>query len=184
MSKNETSISSEQMITLVYDELRRLAAIHLADEKAGQTLQPTALVHEAYLRLSGDAESIYWNSKGHFLGAAAIAIRRILVENARRKLSLKRGGDRQRQQLYDDLPVNLPEPLEDIIALDEALTKLAIEHPEVAELVQRLYFSGMTLPDAAEDLSISPRTASRHWAFGKAWLRREMNGNSDSFENS
>lgn len=138
----------------MYDELRKLAAAHLASEQPGQTLQPTALVHEAYMRLVGGSNPVQWDSRGHFFGAAAIAIRRILVENARRKQSLKRGGARSRQPLDDDLPLALPEPREDLLALNEALDKLAADHHQAADLVQLLYFTGLTLPEAAETLGI------------------------------
>lgn len=177
------SLAAEQLLPLVYDELRQLAAVHLSNEAQGQTLQPTALVHEAYLRLLGGETSKCWNSRGHFFGAAAIAIRRILVDNARRKKSLKRGGTLQRQELYDDLHPVLPEPREDLLALDEALQKLATTHPQEAELVQMLYFAGLTLPEAAEMLDISPRTAGRMWTYARAWLRREIESRTDA-ENS
>jgi RNA polymerase sigma factor (TIGR02999 family) len=168
--------AADRLLPLVYDELRRLAATHLASEQPGQTLQPTALVHEAYLRLIGGANPEQWNGRGHFFGAAAVAIRRILIENARRKQSQKRGGGFMRHELHDDLPPSLPEPQEDLLALDEALQKLAGVHSQAAELVQLLYFGGLTLPEAAETLDVSPRTAGRLWAFARAWLRREIEG--------
>ncbi|MCU0709528.1 MAG: sigma-70 family RNA polymerase sigma factor [Pirellula sp.] len=164
----------ERLYPLVYDELRRLAAAQLANERPGNTLQPTALVHEAYLRLIGSDHSEPWNSRGHFFTAAAIAIRRVLIDQARRKRSLKRGGGFVRQEL-DDFP-ELHEPIEDLLALDEALIKLASTHPREAELVQLLYFAGLTLPEAAQTLEISPRTAGRLWSFARAWLRREIEG--------
>jgi RNA polymerase sigma factor (TIGR02999 family) len=170
------SLASERLLPVVYEELRKLAAAHLANEQPGQTLQPTALVHEAYLRLIGGANPEQWNGRGHFFGAAAVAIRRILIENARRKRSQKRGGEFLKQELRDDLPLSLPEPQEDLLALDEALQKLAGVNPQVAELVQLLYFGGLTLPAAAQTLDISPRTAGRLWAFARAWLRREIEG--------
>lgn len=172
-----------RLLPLVYDELRKLAAAHLANEQPGQTLQPTALVHEAYLRLVGGANPEQWNGRGHFFGAAAVAIRRILIENARRKQSLKRGGDFLRQELRDDLPPSLPEPQEDLLALDEALQKLAVINPQAAELVQLLYFGGLTLPEAAQTLDVSPRTAGRLWAYARAWLRREIEGDNGDGEN-
>ncbi len=170
------SQAADRLLPIVYDELRKLAANHLAHEQPGQTLQPTALVHEAYLRLLGGSSPDQWNSRGHFFGAAAIAIRRILIENARRKRSLKRGGEFQRQEFHEQLPPELPEPLEDLLALDEALQKLSHEYPDIAELVQLTYFAGLTTTEAAEVLGISPSTAGRHWAFARAWLRREIEG--------
>lgn len=166
----------EQLLPLVYDELRKLAAAHLASEQPGQTLQPTALVHEAYLRLIGGANPEQWNGRGHFFAAAAVAIRRILIENARRKRSQKRGAGFLAQEWHDDLPLSLPQPQEDLLALDEALQKLAVVNPQAAELVQLLYFGGLTLPEAARTLDISPRTAGRLWPYARAWLRREMEG--------
>lgn len=163
-----------RLLPIVYDELRRLAAAQLASERPGQTLQPTALVHEAYLRLVGNENNATWNSRGHFFHAAAIAIRRVLIDQARKKRSLKRGEGFVRQEMVD-FPA-LPEPAEDLLALDEALTKLAIIHPRAADIVQLLYFAGLTLPDAARNLGISPRSAGRLWSFARAWLRREIEG--------
>lgn len=174
------SLAADRLLPLVYDELRKLAAAHLANEQPGQTLQPTALVHEAYLRLVGGSNPEQWNSRGHFFGAAAIAIRRILVENARRKKALKRGGDAIRQHLHDELPMILPEPIEDLIALDNALNQLGVVNPQAADLVQLMYFSGLTLREAAEVLDISPRSADRLWAYAKAWLRRELRGDDEN----
>lgn len=166
--------ANARLMPLVYDELRRLAASHLKTEKSGQTLQATALVHEAYLRLMGDGDAVNWNSRGHFFSAAAIAIRRILVDNARRKQSVKRGGNLAREPFHEALPVFLPEPKEDILALDEALERLTNAHPQAANLIQLLYFSGLTLSEAADAMEISPRTAGRLRVFARAWLRREM----------
>ncbi len=169
--------ATEELLPLVYDELRKMAERHLASERPGQTLQATALVHEAWMRLVGkdrEQAEVAWNSRGHFYAAAATAIRRILIENARRKHSQKRGGDLQRQPLDDQSAVILPEPLEDQLALDDALRKLAQTHPEAARVVDLLYFSGLTLPQAAATLGISERTAGRHWAYARAWLRREL----------
>lgn len=178
-------LATDRLLPLVYDELRKLAAAHLASEQSGQTLQPTALVHEAYLRLIGGANPERWNGRGHFFGAAAVAIRRILIENARRKQSLKRGGGFLRQHLDDEFsPTSLPEPHEDLLALDEALQKFAGVNPQAAELVQLLYFGGLTLPEAAQALDVSPRTAGRLWAYARAWLRREIEGDSTAGENS
>jgi RNA polymerase sigma factor (TIGR02999 family) len=165
--------AAEQLLPIVYDELRRLAVQKLAHEKPGHTLQATALVHEAYLRLVDGEREAPWNSRGHFLAAAAEAMRRILVESARRKHSLKRGGDRVRVEL-DGLALVGPEPREDLLALDAALSRLAATDRVAAELVQLRYFAGLTLPEAAECLAVSPRTAGRLWAFARAWLRREI----------
>src|SRR5262249_41272667 len=166
-----------QLLPLVYDELRQLAAHKLAHEKPGQTLDATALVHEAYLRLVDTDPAQPWSSRGHFFAAAAEAMRRILIDNARRKQSLKRGGDRARLDC-DELPL-AAEPREDLLALDAALNKLATTDRTAADLVQLRYFAGLTLPDAAEALAISPRTAGRLWAFARAWLRREIEGDGD-----
>jgi RNA polymerase sigma factor (TIGR02999 family) len=145
-----------ELLPLVYDELRRLATHRLSRESPGQTLQPTALVHEAYLRLIGDAGGAQWDNRGHFLAAAAEAMRRILVEKARRKLSLKRGWALVRQKL-DEAELLTPEPCEDLLALDEALTQLAAADRAAADLVQLRYFGGLTIPEAAHVLGISPR---------------------------
>jgi RNA polymerase sigma factor (TIGR02999 family) len=162
-----------RLLPLVYEELRRLAAQRLAHEPAGQTLQPTALVHEAYLRLVGGEQEADWDNRGHFFAAAAEAMRRILVENARRKGRLKRGGDLSRLDLDAD-QMAAPEIREDLIALDEALTRLAAADPQAAELVQLRYFAGLSIPDAARALGVSPRTADRLWAFARVWLLREI----------
>jgi len=167
--------AAERLMPLVYDELRKLAAAQLAREEPGQTLQATALVHEAYLRLVGGANPEQWNSRGHFFAAAAVAIRRILIDNARRKRSQKRGGELVRHQL-DEVTLTLPEPREDLLALDEALQKLAGIHSQAAELVQLLYFAGLTLPEAAQILGISPRRGRRLWTYARTWLRREIEG--------
>jgi RNA polymerase sigma factor (TIGR02999 family) len=168
--------AAEQLLPLVYDELRKLAAQKLAQEKPGQTLQATALVHEAYLRLIGTDPSRPWNSRGHFFAAAAEAMRRILVENVRRKCSQKRGGDRRRIDL-GDLAVETPGANCDLLALDEALSQLAAADPQAAELVQLRYFAGLTVPRAAEVLGISPRTADFLWAYARAFLLRCLGEN-------
>jgi RNA polymerase sigma factor (TIGR02999 family) len=165
--------AASRLLPLVYDELRRLAAQRLAHEKPGQTLQPTALVHEAYLRLVGDPPGQHWDNCGHFFAAAAEAMRRILIENARRKHSQKRGGDRVRVSLADVEPAT-PEPDLDLLALDEALTRFARTHPTKADLVQLRYFGGLTLAQAAQVLGISPATADRYWAYARAWLHQEI----------
>jgi RNA polymerase sigma factor (TIGR02999 family) len=165
--------AAERLLPLVYDELRKLAAQKLAHEQPGQTLEATALVHEAYLRLVDGEQAQHWNSRRHFFAACAEAMRRILVESARRKQSLKRGGDRARVE-FDRLPLAEPEPREDLLALDAALTRLAAIDRLAAELVQLRYFAGLTLPLAAECLAVSARTAGRLWAFARAWLQREI----------
>jgi RNA polymerase sigma factor (TIGR02999 family) len=162
---------------LVYGELRRLAAQKLASEKAGQTLQATALVHEAYLRLVGNSEERHWNGRGHFFAAAAEAMRRILVEGARRKHRLRRGGDRARIDL-DGLEVAAPERSADLLALDEALSQLAVADPQAAELVKLRYFAGLTVREAAEALGVAPRTADFLWAYAKSWLLQKVEGES------
>jgi RNA polymerase sigma factor (TIGR02999 family) len=167
--------TAAQLLPLVYDDLRRLAAHRVAHEAPGHTLQPTALVHEAYLRLVGDQGDASWDSRGHFFAAAAEAMRRILVENARGKRRLKRGGDRARLPL-EEAELLAPEPREDVLALDEALTELAAVDRAAADLVQLRYFGGMSIPDAARVLGVSPRTAERLWTFARAWLRERIAG--------
>jgi RNA polymerase sigma factor (TIGR02999 family) len=171
--------AAEQLLPLVYEELRKLAAQKLAQEAPGQTLQATALVHEAYLRLvaSPGRESAesgqHWDSRGHFFAAAAEAMRRILVESVRRKKSKKRGGDRERVPL-DQIEVALPSPTDDLLALDDALDRLAAERPAVAELVKLRFFAGLTMEEAARTLGISPATAYRQWSYAQAWLFRAV----------
>jgi len=198
--------AAEQLLPLVYDELRKLAAAKLAQEKPGQTLQATALVHEAYLRLVGQSasggreppgspvdespscgNSVHreadasrtpapaFDSRGHFFAAAAEAMRRILVERARRKESLKRGGGLARAD-FEEGEICAPEIHEDLIALDQALTRLTEADKQAADLVQLRYFAGLTLPQAAQALGISPRTAGRVWSYARAWLRQEIEG--------
>jgi RNA polymerase sigma factor (TIGR02999 family) len=159
--------AADDLLPLVYEELRLLAAQKLSQEPPGQTLQATALVHEAYIRLV-EAECRNWNSRNHFFVAAAEAMRRILIESARRKMSLKRGGDRQRIELDDVAALN--EDSSDLIALDGALAKLAAEDSTKAELVKLRYFAGLNIDQAAEVLGISRATAVRHWSFARAWL--------------
>ncbi len=168
---------------LVYTELRRLAAQKLAQEKAGQTLQATALVHDAYLRLVGGEDNQHWNGRGHFFAAAAEAMRRILVDNARRKRSLKRGDGAIRRDL-DEIEIAAPEPREDLLVLDEALDRLAVADSKAAEIVKLRDFAGLTLPEAAAALDVSPRTAGRLWAYARAWLRRQIEGENESHKNS
>ncbi len=167
--------AAEQLLPLVYDELRRLAAARLAAEPSGNTLQPTALVHEAYLRLVGSANGDQWDHRGHFFAAAAEAMRRILIDNARRRAATRHGGEMQRQVLDADAVPNA-EPREDLLALDEALDRLTAEDPLKANLVKLRYFVGLSLPEAAAALGLSERTAGRHWAYARAWLRREVEG--------
>lgn len=166
------SASAEELLPLVYDELRRMAGAKLAGERPGQTLQATALVHEAYLQLVGDAP-VAWRNRRHFFAAAAEAMRRILIQNARRKLSRKRGGGAIHEALRESrIAVQVPE--EELLAVDEALEKLASEHPESATLVKLRYFVGMTLEEVAAAMDRSPRSVDRLWAYARSWLRREM----------
>lgn len=164
--------ASAQLLPLVYDELRKLAAARMAGEKSGHTLQPTALVHEAYLRLVGGGERA-WDSRGHFFAAAAEAMRRIVVESARRKSRLKHGGGHERIEVeLSDLPTRLPP--DDLIALDDALIKLEQIEPVKARLVTLRYFAGLTIEQAAEALGISRVTAHRYWTFARAWLHQQI----------
>jgi RNA polymerase sigma factor (TIGR02999 family) len=162
-----------RLLPLVYDELRRLAAQKLARENPGQTLDATALVHEAYLRLVGSADAARWDNRGHFFAAAATAMRRILIERARSKQRKIHGGGRQRQELHPDI-VAVPEANDDLLALDKALAKFAERDAVKARLVELRYFAGLTGDQAAQVLGISPKTADRYWAYARAWLRREM----------
>jgi RNA polymerase sigma factor (TIGR02999 family) len=170
--KQGDQAAANQLLPLVYEELRRLAVRKLAQEKPAHTLQPTALVHEAYLHLLGDqGNARSFKDRGHFFAAAASAMRRLLIDNARRKRAQKRGGGRQRQQLD---AVAAPEPDQDLLALDEALEKLAAKDPLKAQLVELRYFAGLTGEQAAQVLGISATTADRHWAYARAWLRAEI----------
>jgi len=167
--------ASEQLMPLVYEELRRLAAQRMAQESPGQTLQATALVHEAYVRLIGGEQKKGWDSRGHFFAAAAEAMRRILIENARRKRGPQAGGHLQRIDL--DAALSLAEtPSQNLLALDEALQKFAGVAPERAELVKLRFFAGMTIPEAAAVMGISQATAERHWTYARAWLYCEILG--------
>jgi RNA polymerase sigma factor (TIGR02999 family) len=165
--------AAEALLPLVYGELRRLAAQHMSQEKPGQTLDATALVHEAYLRLVGVDQAERWNSRRHFIGAAAQAMRRILVERARTRNSLRRGGRRERVTL-DDVALLSPERPDEILSLDEALTRLAAVEPQAAELVHYRYFGGQTMSASAELLGLPLRSTQRLWAYAKAWLLKEM----------
>jgi RNA polymerase sigma factor (TIGR02999 family) len=162
-----------QLLPLVYDELRRLAAQKLAGERPGQTFQATALVHEAYLRLVGPAGGPKWNGRGHFFAAAAEAMRRILVERARAKGRAKRGGDWQRVS-FEELDVTTSVAPDQLVALDDALERLAALDPLAGELVKLRYFAGLALDEAAGALNVSTATAYRHWAYARAWLRDEL----------
>ena len=165
--------AADELFPLVYDELRRVAACKMASESPGQTLQPTALVHEAWLRLGG-AENLPWENRAHFFGAAAEAMRRILIDNARRKRALRHGGGQQRLNL-DDIDVAAGSEDDDqLLEVHEALDKFAAVDPIKAELVKLRYFAGMTIEEAAEVLGISAPTAKRYWAFARAWLFREI----------
>jgi RNA polymerase sigma factor (TIGR02999 family) len=167
--------ASSQLLPLVYEELRRLAAQRMAKELPGQTLEATALVHEAYLRLVDTKDEQHWNSRGHFFAAAAEAMRRILVERARHKRSLKAGGDRRREELAD-IELGGAEPDVDLLALNEALEKLEAHDKRKAELVKLRFFAGLTIEEAAQVLDIATSTADKDWAYARYWLRLEMEG--------
>jgi RNA polymerase sigma factor (TIGR02999 family) len=171
--------AAEQLLPLVYDELRQLAAQKLAREQPGQTLQATALVHEAYLRLVGGEPDAHWNSRGHFIAAAAEAMRRILVENARRKQTEKRGGKRKRIDLSQAEPLDQADP-DALLDLDELLTLLAGEDPEAAEVAKLRIFAGLSVEQAAQALSTSRASAYRQWTYARAWLHARLGGGSGS----
>ena len=166
---------ADQLLPLVYDELRKLAAQRLVHEAPGQTLEPTALVHEAYLRLVGEQQgaSPTWNSRGHFFAAAAEAMRRILIERARNKLSQRRGGGRQRQPL-NEADIATPEPADDVLAVNEVLERFEQVDPLKAKLVKLRYVAGLSIPQVAEALDVSTSTADRYWAYARAWLHAEL----------
>jgi RNA polymerase sigma factor (TIGR02999 family) len=165
--------AAEQLLPLVYDELRKLASSKLAQEKPGQTLQATALVHEAYLRLVDAEQPQHWSGRGHFFAAAAEAMRRIMVESARRKHRVKHGGGQQRVDLDSAAVITQTVDI-DLVALDEALTRLAVDEPVKAELVKLRFFAGLTMPQAASVLGVSLATAERYWTFAKSWLYAEL----------
>ena len=167
--------AAEQLLPLIYDELRKLAAQKMAQEAPGQTLQATALVHEAYLRLVDTDNIQHWNSRGHFFAAAAEAMRRILIDNARRKRRPKHGGDRARIDL-DAVEIAAPENADDLVTLDDALTDLAATDPQAAQLVKLRYFAGLTIKQAAEILGVSPRAVDFLWAYARAWLLKKIEG--------
>ena len=171
IEQGDTAAAAD-LLPLVYAELRKLAGHRLDREKAGQTLQATALVHEAYIRLVGNAE-IKWDGRSHFFAAAAEAMRRILIDRARQKQSLKRGGD-QARTTWDESKVGDAAAPEEMLAVDEALTKLTKEDPDLAKIVNLRYFAGMTVPETATALGVSPSTIDRQWACARAWLFREF----------
>jgi RNA polymerase sigma factor (TIGR02999 family) len=167
--------ASELLLPLVYEELRQLAARKMARESPDHTLQPTALVHEAYVRLVGPGgDPQHWDSRGHFFAAAAQAMRRVLIEEARRKQSIKRGGGLTRRELGEDDVILEPLDHASLLSLDEALTKFAASEPELTRLVELRFFAGLSMEEAASSLGISLRTAKRHWSYARAWLRRDM----------
>jgi RNA polymerase sigma factor (TIGR02999 family) len=170
--------AAEQLLPLVYDELRKLAGQKLAQERPGQTLQATALVHEAYLRLVEGDQAPHWNSRGHFFAACAEAMRRILVDQARRKLSLRGGGNLQRHPI-DGQEIEAPEPSVDVLAVHEALERFQGVDATAAEVVKLRYFAGLTIPQAAEALGISTSTADRSWAYARAWLHTALKRDAD-----
>ena len=172
--ENGEAEATEKLLPLVYDELRRIAAYKMSGEAAGHTLQPTALVHEAWLRLVGSNQS-GWQNRAHFFGAAAEAMRRILVEHARRKQSLKRGGGAEREEL-DESTLVLAAPPDELLAVHEALDKLSAEDSQAGELVKLRYFVGMTMEEAASALGLPKRTAESLWTYARVWLRREIRG--------
>ena len=167
--------AAADLLPLVYDELRKLASAHLADEKPGQTLQPTALVHEAYVRLVGPDPDRDWGGRAHFFAAAAEAMRRILLDAARRKGRRKRGGGMARHVL-DGIDLAATENSDDLLALDEALGRLAAADPQAAELVRLRFYAGLPIPEVARILGLAPRTADRTWAYARAWLHQAVAG--------
>jgi RNA polymerase sigma factor (TIGR02999 family) len=173
-SQNGDPTAAEQLLPLVYEELRRLAAHRMSNEAPGHTLQPTALVHEAWLRLAGNQEQS-WKSRGHFFGAAAEAMRRILVDQARRKQADKRGGQGRRVPL-DAADVGFTSPADELLDIDEALTRLAAEDPQAARLIQLRYFAGLSIEDAAEVVGVSRSTAYEHWSYARVRLRTLLDG--------
>jgi RNA polymerase sigma factor (TIGR02999 family) len=176
LSRIETGDPSAagQLLPILYDELKKLAAHRLAQEKPGQTLQATALVHEAYLRLVAGQESEHWNGRGHFFAAAAEAMRRILVEQARRKKRVRHGGELRRVDIDSELQISEEEGDDDLLALDEAMQRLATEDRQAAEVVKLRYFGGLSIEETASVMGISVRTVNRHWTFARAWLFRQL----------
>ena len=172
--ENGDKLAVGQLMPLVYEELRRLAARKMTQEKSGHTLQPPALVHEAFMRLVGGGDQRKWDGRAHFFAAAAESMRRILIERARQRNAEKRGGVRVRHEHSEDDAVLDSQDDETLLSLDEALTKLAAEDAELAKLVMLRYFTGLTIDETAEVLGVSPRTVKRNWTYARAWLRREM----------
>jgi len=164
--------AADQLLPLVYEELRKLAVLRMANEKAGQTLQATALVHEAWLKIAGDGDEHFANRR-HFFKAAATAMQQILIDNARRKQRLKHGGDQAADELHESR-IAMAVPSEELLAVNDALAALALEDPQAAEVVQLRYFVGMTIPEIADALDVASRTVDRHWAFARAWLKRTI----------
>jgi RNA polymerase sigma factor (TIGR02999 family) len=164
--------AADQLLPLVYEELRKLAVVRMANEKAGQTLQPTALVHEAWLKIAGDGNEHFANRR-HFFKAAATAMQQILIDNARRKQRLKHGANQAGDELHESR-IAMTVPSEELLAVNDALAALALEDPQAAEVVRMRYFVGMTVPEIADALDLSPRTVNRHWAFARAWLKRTI----------
>ncbi|MCP4885121.1 MAG: sigma-70 family RNA polymerase sigma factor [Planctomycetaceae bacterium] len=175
--------AANKLLPLVYDELRRLASQKMTQEKAGLTLQPTALVHEAFLRLIGEQDRKKWDGRGHFFAAAAEAMRRILIDSARRRNAEKRGGGMLRCELKDDDVALEAVDCETLLSLDEALTKLAQKDADLAKLVELRYFTGLTIEETAEILGVSSRTTKRNWAYARAWLKRAIDSSGDESEN-
>ena len=170
--------AAEELLPLVYQELRKLAASKMANEAPGQTLQPTSLVHEAWLRLTGD-EDVKWEGRAHFFGAAAEAMRRILIDNARRKHAMRHGGGQQRLDIQEiELPAGTQD--DDLLAINEALDRFAAQDPKKAELIKLRYFVGLTIKEAADVLGISEATAKRNWAYARAWLYKEIGETSET----
>jgi RNA polymerase sigma factor (TIGR02999 family) len=165
--------AAANVLPLVYDELRKLAAARLASERPGQTLEATALVHEAYLRLVGEGDRPAWDGRGHFFTAAAEAMRRLLIDQARRKAAARHGGGRARRDV-EHVEIAAPVPDADVLAVDEALARFEVHDPAKAALVKLRYFAGLTIPQAAAVLVIAPSTADRHWAYARAWLHAEL----------
>jgi len=164
--------AADQLLPLVYEELRKLAVVRMANEKAGQTLQPTALVHEAWLKIAGDGQEHFANRR-HFFKAAATAMQQILIDNARRKQRLKHGASQIGEELNESR-IAVAVPSEELLAVNDALAALALEDPDAVEVVQMRYFVGMTVPEIADALGLSPRTVARHWAFARAWLKSTL----------
>src|SRR5215470_3287564 len=164
--------AAEQLLALVYEDLRKLAAVRMANEKAGQTLQPTALVHEAWMKIAGEGNEHFANRR-HFFKAAATAMQQILIDNARRKRRLKHGANQAGDELHESR-IAMKVPSEELLAVNDALAALAREDPQAAEVVQMRYFVGMTVPEIATALDLAPRTVDRHWAFARAWLKRAI----------